>query len=649
MLGGAMLALGAAASATAADVTALPEYRPAQTVSGTIRNCGAGFGGLLQRWEAGFARFHPDIRFEDRLPGSDGASACLITGVADLGTSGREPMLTEYEAFYDAFNSEMVEIPVATGTLDAKGSTWTVAVFVNKDNPVTHLSMRQLDGIFGAERTGGYHGFIWSPQAGRAAREDIRTWGQLGLEGPWANKPIQTYGYAPTGMANFFELKVFNGGSKWNPNYREYVESGSKLVAPGGEALGIQHMLGELAANKYGIAWTGLNQARDFPGIRVLELSAQDSGPFVAPTRDSVQERTYPLARSVYMLLRRETALEPRFREFLTYILSRQGQEEVLRQNLYMPLTADVARDQRKKLDSGAPVAKGAGPAELEIPQPAAAQQWNVITYGQALVSQIAASHSEIMRVDLYAKPPDASSYIVAASTRQFRVGGLLGPEHEELVTGPQSVVRRADGTTEVLLPLNDASARRVGSLAMQFAPTAKETDAVAKTAVQVRDEMGKMIGSASQLFAVAAPDRPNDIYAQALVEMTSARHPELNSLGLHVSRTAGAENVIIAASSRIKLGKKSDPDDLVIMEPGAAPNVVAMEPKQITDTGLPLYDAKGRVIGTVVAEIKYGFVRTPEGALKRAIEIRDELKRQIQSKEQLFLHARPVASGGTL
>jgi phosphate transport system substrate-binding protein len=352
-----LAALLGATAATATEVAEMPDYVPARQLAGTIRNYGADFGGLLQAWEVGFRAYQPDIRFEDRTPGSDVATAGLIAGVADIGTSGREPMLVELEAFHDSTGSDLVQIPVATGTLDVKGSTWTPVILVRADNPIKGLSLKQLDGIFGAERTGGYQGYKWSPESGRTAREDLRTWGQLGLGGEWAKQAIRTFGYAPTGMTNFFQLAVMNGGSKWNPNYREYVESGSKLISsrPGGQALGTDQMFAEVAADKFAIAWGGLRQSRNYPQLRVVPLSSGDGTGYVMPTRESIQNRTYPLARSIYMFVQRAsgTDLPAPVREFLDYVLSRQGQETVRASSVYLPLTAAAVRVQRKSLDPG--------------------------------------------------------------------------------------------------------------------------------------------------------------------------------------------------------------------------------------------------------------------------------------------------------
>ncbi len=338
------------------DLSGLPAYEPGQKVSGVIRNYGIDYAGTLQQWEKGFRARQPGVSFDDKFPGSDAAIiGGLVSGVADLATNGREPMLIECLAFTEAFGHDLTEITVATGAADIKGCTWSLVIYVHRDNPLTKLTLKQLDGIFGAERTGGYAGYKWMPQAGRGPEDNIRTWGQLGLGGEWADQPIHTYGYAFTGMRNFFELKVFHGGDKWNSNYREYVEAG-KMVSdgPAGATGNIQRMLtDELARDRYGIAWTGLAQAGGVLQVKPLALAATDAGPYVEATRLTVQQRTYPLARSVFIQLNRAPGepLDPKLREFLRYILSREGQQAVADNGNYLPLTAAVVREQRAKLD----------------------------------------------------------------------------------------------------------------------------------------------------------------------------------------------------------------------------------------------------------------------------------------------------------
>jgi phosphate transport system substrate-binding protein len=340
---------------SAQNLESLPSYKPEQKVSGVIRNFGSDLNGQVKIWEEGFRKFHPEVSFEDKFPSSDAATAGLLSGVADIGTTGREPVLTEFLAFNETFKYDLTTIAVATGTDDFIGRTWAPVIYVNKDNPLTKLTMKQLDGIFGAERTGGYNGYKWMPQFARSAEENIRMWGQLGLTGEWKDKPIQTYGYANTGMAKFFELKVFNGGEKWNPNYREYVESGTRMVSDGelGQTGGSKAMLTALSKDKYGIGWSGIAHAKSFPQLRPIALAVNDGGPYVLPTKETIQNRTYPLARSIFMYIKHPPGqpLDPKVKEFLRYILSREGQQDVAKRNVYLPLTAEAAREQLKKLD----------------------------------------------------------------------------------------------------------------------------------------------------------------------------------------------------------------------------------------------------------------------------------------------------------
>jgi phosphate transport system substrate-binding protein len=326
-------------------------------LSGVIRNYGFGLGGVLKEWEEAFGKLHPGIRFDDRLPTSDAALPALVTGVSDLGPDGGEATLTETLSFFEVYGYPVSDVTVATGAYDVEGRSNGIVVFVHKDNPLRQLSIEQLDGIFGAERDAGMRGFEWAPAAGRTAAKNIRTWGQLGLKGEWADKPIQTYGHAPSGTTRFFQWKVLESGDKWNPNYREYVETGSKMIAAEDKAeqrLGLKYMLThELANDRYGIAWTVLPQARGIEGIKPIALAARGSSVYVAPSAASFQDRTYPLARNVYIFVNRPPGkpLEPRLREFLRYALSREGQEIVAKNGNYLPLPPAFAAEQLKKLD----------------------------------------------------------------------------------------------------------------------------------------------------------------------------------------------------------------------------------------------------------------------------------------------------------
>jgi phosphate transport system substrate-binding protein len=347
-------AVAQAASSTKLDE--LSPYAPQQKVSGTIRSYGFALGGVLEKWQAGFRKIHPEVRFENTLPTSDAAFPALVTRVSDLGPNGGEPAITEALGFFETRNYHASFVVVATGAFDIAGRSNGPVVFVHKDNPISKLSIEQLDGIFGAERNGGMRGFEWTPADARGADKDIRTWGQLGLTGEWADKPIQTYGHAPSGTTRFFQLHVLGNTEKWNPNYRGYVETGSKMIAPEDrekQTLGIQHMLrDELVNDRYGIAWTIMSQADGIAGIKPIALAPRGGGKHVMPSRESFQQRSYPLARNIYIYFDRApgAALEPRFKEFLRYALSREGQQ-LVSDGDYLPLPANLVREQLSKLE----------------------------------------------------------------------------------------------------------------------------------------------------------------------------------------------------------------------------------------------------------------------------------------------------------
>lgn len=349
---GALL-LAAAPAAGAAD--RLPDYQPEARVSGVIRNYGFGLGGVLAKWEEAFRKYQPDVTFKDTLPTSDAAFPGLVTYQADLGFDGGEPAITEALSFWETRGYAASFITIASGSYDVEGKSNGPVLFVNKDNPINSLSIEQLDGIFGSARNGTLDGFVWTPAGARGADKDIRTWGQLGLKGAWANKPIQTYGHGPSGTTRFFALKVIGNTEKWNPNYKAYVETGSKQIAAidrTEQRLGARWMLGqELAHDKFGIAWSTMSQAKDIPGIKILAIAPRGGGAPVVPSQASFADRSYPLTRSIYVYYDRKPGgtVDPKLKEFMRFILSAEGQL-LVSQAGYLPLPAAVAATERAKL-----------------------------------------------------------------------------------------------------------------------------------------------------------------------------------------------------------------------------------------------------------------------------------------------------------
>jgi phosphate transport system substrate-binding protein len=333
----------AASVAFAQDLGALPQYRVQQSITDTLRSWGSkDMGDLLKAWEAGFREHHPEVRYADTLKGTETAQAALYTEVADFALMDRDMLTLERHVMLRRKHGFPLEIMVAMGGYRAANRSPALAILVHKDNPLARLTMKQLDGVFGEQRTGAWDDqFAWHPEVARGTGENIRTWGQLGLTGEWKDKPIQVYGYPITNYSPLpgpmlsFRRAVFGGGDMWNPNIREY-EKGGEITAA-------------LGHDRYGIGYAPLADAT--PLVRPVSLGYSDARGYVALTRESVASRAYPLTRAVYISISPEKPIAPKVKEFLRYILSREGQETLARDGGYLPLTAEEVQAQLKKLD----------------------------------------------------------------------------------------------------------------------------------------------------------------------------------------------------------------------------------------------------------------------------------------------------------
>lgn len=330
----------------------LPHYKPEQKVSGVIREWGSNYfmdSPLGKAWEEEFRRYHPDVTFEYNLKSSELGIPGLYTHVADIAPMGRQILWDELLAYQREFDRPPTEITICTGSYDVGGWTYALAVFVNKQNPINQLTLKQLDGIFGAARSGGWKGMEWDPSVARGSEQNIRTWGQLGLTGQWADKPIHVYGYTlKYHFPDEFSKKVFHGGSTWNEALKEYANRN----APNGHlVVAGEDMLTDLSKDPYGIAYAGIPYQTS--ETKVLALAQTDSGPYIPLALDTVHDRTYPLIRDVYFYLNREPdkPIEPKIEEFVRFVLSYEGQAALMKDGKYLPLTANMLQEQLKKLE----------------------------------------------------------------------------------------------------------------------------------------------------------------------------------------------------------------------------------------------------------------------------------------------------------
>ncbi len=348
----AWMALALPVFAQSPDPNLLSPYHPHTQIHGAIRVYGGNLKGQVELWEQGFLRFQPDVVFANNFTtSSEGSIGGLYALGVDVAPAGDDAKIPEKLGFYQVKGYLPLEIAVATGGYEKRGTLWAIQIVVNKDNPLTKLTMKQLDDIFGSERTGGWDGILYTSKYSRPASENIRTWGQLGLTGEWANHPIQTYGYIAPGFEIAFERKVFHWSDKWNENYKEYVET--REIAPGadGEKVDSERMYEALSKDKYGIAWGPILHSKDYPNVKQIDLS-EDGGPYVPLTEANVQNRSYPFKRDAYIYIDRDPSkpVDDRAGEFLRYILSREGQQDVQKLGLYYPLPGGVVDEQLKKL-----------------------------------------------------------------------------------------------------------------------------------------------------------------------------------------------------------------------------------------------------------------------------------------------------------
>ena len=315
-----------------AQNSSLPTYTPSHQVTGVIRIWGSPqMGDLLRRYEKGFQKAQPSVRFQGNLKSTVTAVVGVYTERADIGLLGREIWPSEEQAFESIAGHPPIAIEIATGAYDVPKATYALMIFVHRSNPIASLSTVQLDRIFGNTR-----------------KKSIRTWGDLGLKGTWTTRRIHLYGFSTDNDKSLiFSRLIFTQSTRWNCALREYANIS---IDPAGDAGNL--IVRAVAKDPSGIGISNIHYST--PDVRALPLSTQDHESPVAPTRENVASRRYPLFRAVYLVIdgRADSPTYPIVSEFLHYVLSEQGQEDVRNEGTYIPLTPDIAEKQRRLLDS---------------------------------------------------------------------------------------------------------------------------------------------------------------------------------------------------------------------------------------------------------------------------------------------------------
>ena len=290
---------------------ALPDYKPASGVSGNLTSIGSDtLNNLMTYWAEGYRKFYPNVAIQIQGAGSGTAPPALVQGTAQFGPMSRPMRGTEIADFEKRYGYKPTPI---RGAIDALG------VFVHKDNPVQCLSLQQIDAIFSSTRRGG-------------ANAAITTWGQAGLTGEWANRPIAMYGRnSASGTYGYFKEVALSGGD-FSPAVRE--QPGSSTVIQG------------VASDINGIGYSGVGYGT--ADVKAVQVRGAD-GRCYGPTGEAAASGNYPIARFLYIYVNHNPnqAMEPLRAEFIRYVYSKQGQQDVIRAGFF-PLIKAIADEDLK-------------------------------------------------------------------------------------------------------------------------------------------------------------------------------------------------------------------------------------------------------------------------------------------------------------
>ncbi len=298
----------------------LPSYQPVSGVSGTIKSVGSDtMNNMMTLWTEGFKTFYPNVKIEIEGKGSSTAPIALIENTATFGPMSRAMKPTEIDKFQQKFGYKPIQLATSIDML---------AIYVNKDNVLKGLTLSQADAIFSSTRKRG--------------ASDIRTWGQLGLSGAWSNSPISLYGRnSASGTYGYFKQVVLDDG-----DYKTSVKEqpGSATVVQG------------VATDRFGIGYSGIGYKT--ADVRAVPLAIEDGDDYVEAVAENAYDGSYPLARPLLLSVNYKpgSELDPLRREFIRFVYSKQGQENVVKDG-YFPVTAAVAAQQLEQVGIKVPVA----------------------------------------------------------------------------------------------------------------------------------------------------------------------------------------------------------------------------------------------------------------------------------------------------
>ena len=312
----ALTALAAPALAQQIQVdSGLTAYQKTSGVSGNINCVGSDtMNNMMTLWAEAFLKMYPNLKVQVEGKGSSTAPPALIAGTSQFGPMSRTMRATEIDQFEAKYGYKPTQLRTSYDAL---------AVYVNKDNPLDKLTLAQVDAAFSKTRRRGY-------------KQNVTTWGQLGLTGDWANRPISLFGRnSASGTYGFFKEHTLGNG-----DYKDSVKEqpGSASVVQG------------VTEDRFGMGYSGIGYKTS--GVKAVPLAEKDTDPYSSGSYDDVKSGKYPLNRFLYIYINKAPGkpLDPLVKEFCKLMFSKEGQEVVVKDG-YLPLPAEIAKQELAKLE----------------------------------------------------------------------------------------------------------------------------------------------------------------------------------------------------------------------------------------------------------------------------------------------------------